>query len=165
MTQTTTIPSAPPLVSIDFQDIGSLIGEHLPYDAVPGSARMPVLTNVRVNHLPNGSDSDVVNVDAMGDLAAYQDGNLLKLTVAGQPEMVEPMAAVYKGTVVPSEVGAPPHPTEFKLTFTDAAGAKSPEYRITKVLRIPYTYKIEVGDGTRDVFADIFVLYNGSGHL
>jgi hypothetical protein len=140
---------------IDYQVLGLLIDKERPYGEDAQTDLGVDLTDAKVYdpRTPRGfaNPSDRDRIDVFGPLEKFGQGNHLKVEV--DPAEKNPARQVF---------AADPHVREaietsgIPLDF----GNGSP-YTITKGLRIPYQYT----SNGQTIYANIFILFNGSGHV
>ena len=117
---------------------------------------------------PYGTDADTRLTVDLCDPAVYRPQLPDAVTAPDNRNYVDcfgPLAANNAVDPFPVRVETKPDGVKAIPEVEKAIELKWPNgnvHQITKGLRIPYTYKSETGE---DVYANVFVLFNGSGQL
>jgi Dyp-type peroxidase family len=130
-----------------YSDLGLLIDRQRPYGGSAGLADLTRVFNMGIAP-PHGGANGITDVDVFGALFQFGAAGL----------GLVPIQVVDKNG---TKVVEPVDPTLEKEGIFHIMLPNGEEYRITKGLRVPYTYK--AADGVTDIHANILILFNGSG--
>ena len=130
-----------------YSELGLLIDRHRPYGDSAGLADLTRVFNMGVAPPKTGPNS-ITDVDVFGALFQFGAAGLglvpIQVVTRNGSDVAEPVDTSLEKDGI------------FHVTLPNGE-----EYRITKGLRIPYTYKS--ADGLRDIHSNILVLFNGDG--